>query len=1759
MSLINLPEEFLYQRLPQGLIELDERALIQAVLGGTQDRIEDLRAYGKKFTLFFSPVGLPELGPNVVLVNLTGPGGKSFTRSLDITSSTPTEATALTAWAAAELGLVVAQVSSVRLGTDSLRLVDANILDYLATNIGAVLYASSVAENQATTITQTGTYTATQLAHQRLIETYFPRLKFKGTARSFTALGKLLGFDDVRVAPLWGRVSPRLPSDPGSPVNDPDFSEHPEYWPQQVTGPFYDPLNQNDGPFYAWYGTASSGTGATNFYTQVVNGFQPWIKAEVVGVTGGTVAHPADGTYALAGGAPHQKASVAAGSDLRFTALGEGESWNGINVQVSAWDTGTLRRLDISDRLSSIKYRTSFYDLGITMDADKADAIFGTLTVKANKDIAVAPHAYVSFSGTLTGTSPFRPFTGGTASFQSVTGINTSDFLTPFAGTVATYVERHEAGLGDRQQNFDDLAKAGQGVSQALEEVRAATRTPRRSAYGYLQSDDVAYAPIQAEECFAIVSATGSQLHQFTGTFTNPPLPPYTAKVVFHGTASTYELTAETIDSDPKSIYYRTTTPGTVGGHIVLAGTGTHSYDFTVSGVFSETGTICAQFFGTIGANNWPDTHEVVRSDAFGGTQVFAAVADYGLDINYPGPAQDVADMIHGWNPEIVLAVGDNNYYFGEASTIAANNEGYWDYIQQGRMFPVLGNHDLDSDSGEVQVNYFFNGTTPGNGRYYNIRRGNVEFFGLNPGWNTTMAGSAKGNAAFATTKEPDGNSFTSTQGQWLKEALRRSTALWKIVYFHFPPYVSNTTGASKYPGYPRMRWPFKEWGADAVINGDSHTYERLVDDQGMVYFVNGIGGEANRTYAGAVSPFSVFRYTGNEYGAMRITASDTFLRFEEYFITGQLVERFQIDRPDKRYMPRPEDELDDDFVFETLDEYPYRRDIVGGGELIETDFYSAGTNVEEYSVLEQTVAVKDQTGAEHDLYLIKSSSLTGHRFTVQARSTTAYRPGQRAIAFSGQFRNQASLGPDDLDLFVQPGGRTKYFRSDLDSVFQTGYRLYHAGLVNDVPLADAEKFNGEHHRTGLAGWLPLNEHPDDDLTVRDAALSSAVQALNGVGAADRKFDATHGRYLYLQAGASLVSAAARDCYDDLTVSFWVRCPAAVGAATVVGFGEVQFAMDYSTTTITGYVRDTAGALQAVGSANASAWVFVYLRKTATSCAFGFGTLTASNAESSLDGAFATNTGEDSLVVSAMATQGLEIRDLRIWNVAKTSSQMALVRNYLPCQTVVPYRIGHVLTLNDGDRYGLQVLANGWLAPSRMPAWVRTPKFARVVRYDGRGEYQGEPWRKEVGLGGGQVPPSTWQLGNQFYNYTATGTTVAAPTLGAMPGSNDYWQKDATGTPGSYILLSGSTAFGTTATVATTGVGAPWPNLMVATNPVMDQVWLKDDAGHDYLCKLEASGNYGARFVATPGTLSNQEQADAVWFLAGTGYTLGVTGYGSVVQKAYSGSVVTPPLYLYLHEILLESVGGAQTLQRWTDPTIFGLQQGFPALNEAGELNLTNSATLLAGTYKLVLDVGNAGKVDEEFDGFRVDITVADTTINRTLLPGSTGSNFRGETEIEFELDHDVVGDWLLTLSWLNAFSDPARGTARQLVVYGYRLRRLETNLFRVSIATSGTTPDLYRYPDLRTASFQQVPGGWLLELGSYGTVFQTAHEGTVYPANDTTRSKFPLANLLTGVTGERREDMLAVDSNNGDSPFFVLVDASEPVIPSFGTGVGVS
>ncbi len=261
--------------------------------------------------------------------------------------------------------------------------------------------------------------------------------------------------------------------------------------------------------------------------------------------------------------------------------------------------------------------------------------------------------------------------------------------------------------------------------------------------------------------------------------------------------------------------------------------------------------------------------------------QKFAVIGDYGVgDSN----AYKVAQMVRSFSPEFIITTGDNNYPSGAAATIDKNVGQfysafiypYYGVYEQGpitynRFYPSLGNHDADYGNLQAYLDYF---TLPGNERYYKFTRGYVQFFVIN-----------------STTSESDGNTVTSFQAKWLKKNLDSSVSNWKIVYFHHCPYSSGYHGNTAY-----MQWPFDVWGADAVISGHDHSYERLMVN-GIPYFVNGSGGMPPRSFNEPLVNSQV-RYSGLN-GAQIVEAYKDSLVFMFYAVNDSLIDRYVIKKQD--------------------------------------------------------------------------------------------------------------------------------------------------------------------------------------------------------------------------------------------------------------------------------------------------------------------------------------------------------------------------------------------------------------------------------------------------------------------------------------------------------------------------------------------------------------------------------------------------------------------------------------------------------------------------------------------------------------------------------------------------------------------------------------------------------------------------------------------------------------------------------------------
>jgi hypothetical protein len=133
-------------------------------------------------------------------------------------------------------------------------------------------------------------------------------------------------------------------------------------------------------------------------------------------------------------------------------------------------------------------------------------------------------------------------------------------------------------------------------------------------------------------------------------------------------------------------------------------------------------------------------------------------------------------------------------------------------------------------------------------------------------------------------------------QSQWLHTSLLSSSATFKIVIFHHPPYST----AAHDPPALHMRYPFHEWGVDLVLTGHQHVYERMEIEK-VTHVINGLGGhhwtyeidQCRQVVNGSKKRYNKFH--GMMYGV--ITPNELALCFYsiENEVEGSLVDEFII------------------------------------------------------------------------------------------------------------------------------------------------------------------------------------------------------------------------------------------------------------------------------------------------------------------------------------------------------------------------------------------------------------------------------------------------------------------------------------------------------------------------------------------------------------------------------------------------------------------------------------------------------------------------------------------------------------------------------------------------------------------------------------------------------------------------------------------------------------------------------------------------
>lgn len=256
----------------------------------------------------------------------------------------------------------------------------------------------------------------------------------------------------------------------------------------------------------------------------------------------------------------------------------------------------------------------------------------------------------------------------------------------------------------------------------------------------------------------------------------------------------------------------------------------------------------------------------------------FAVISD---TQNNPAVSKQVSDHLWSMRPRFAIHSGD---LVGTGSIKREWMEQYFPGIrpltERVPIYPVLGNHEVNA---KLYYDYM---RLPQPEYYYSFRYGNAQFFMLDSNKNC----------------DPD-----SEQYKWLSQELAKSTAKWKFVCHHHPPYSSDENdygdlwkGKSTW-GDLRMR-PMTELydrhNVDIVWNGHIHSYERTwplragraVTKGGTIYMITGGGGGHLETPAPIRSSFSNTVRRGHH--GVFVAVNDGVLELKSFDQEGRLFDR---------------------------------------------------------------------------------------------------------------------------------------------------------------------------------------------------------------------------------------------------------------------------------------------------------------------------------------------------------------------------------------------------------------------------------------------------------------------------------------------------------------------------------------------------------------------------------------------------------------------------------------------------------------------------------------------------------------------------------------------------------------------------------------------------------------------------------------------------------------------------------------------------
>jgi hypothetical protein len=228
-----------------------------------------------------------------------------------------------------------------------------------------------------------------------------------------------------------------------------------------------------------------------------------------------------------------------------------------------------------------------------------------------------------------------------------------------------------------------------------------------------------------------------------------------------------------------------------------------------------------------------------------GGDPVIAAAGDIACP-DRCATTKAVSDMLVAGGYTAVLALGDNQYEDGRLADFQRSYDPTWGRVKD-KTFPSPGNHDYHDPGGADYYTYFGSRAGPPGKGYYSYDMGTWHLLSLNSEANT------------------------DAQLSWVKADLAANHSRCTLAYWHKPVFTSGDT--HRHDGdHMKPTWDaLAAGGADVVLNGHVHNYERFAPRDGIREFIVGTGGRGSHYGFAATASLSEVRDNSTD-GLLRLT-----------------------------------------------------------------------------------------------------------------------------------------------------------------------------------------------------------------------------------------------------------------------------------------------------------------------------------------------------------------------------------------------------------------------------------------------------------------------------------------------------------------------------------------------------------------------------------------------------------------------------------------------------------------------------------------------------------------------------------------------------------------------------------------------------------------------------------------------------------------------------------------------------------------------